>query len=587
MEKEIPFRYESLKMLLGDIGDGIVLTDTSERVRYANEAACRILGATDEASIEGALFYDVCPLINVGTGEKYPDPLPIAMYGMTSVGLAKDVGLMRGERPVYLSATCSPMRSASGRLIGCSIILREVTRLRMLEHKIAADQKYMTTVFSAAKIGLCVLDANGYTRKINGAGLAMMQTTAENALGRQFGDAFLCENSIEHGCGNSSFCPSCPVRQSIEHAIADDEFSSDFTFVMKSKRSYTPMWLKVFVSQTGTGDEKRLVIALIDISAGKLYEKQLKYAKTAAEAASKAKTIFISNISHEIRTPINGMLGMLELAERSTISDKVRNYIENARSCSEDLLAIINDILDFSKLESGRMKLESIGFDTREMFSRIEAVYSELARKKGIAFSIVGAESLPRFVVGDPLRIRQIFRNLLTNALKFTQHGKIEITASTGLWEGRPFMRFTVSDTGIGMERKTQEQLFQPFSQGDSSITRRFGGTGLGLMIVKELIAAMQGDIAVESEKGKGSKFIFRLPLIEADGAEPEMRRDTVFMKPDIHGESNKTAEDKDAPSISEKDEEGGVRKKMGSISEISIDDLMKYCNDKLEGDEK
>ncbi len=572
MPKIIPFRYDSLKTLLGDIGDGVLITDEDEIIRYGNEAAWRILGYNlPEGDMPDVMFSDVCPLVNLITKEPYPDPLPIAMRGLTSVGLGKDVGLIKNGKVICLSATCSPMRTPTGRLLGASVILRDVTQIRMLERKVETDQRYMTNVFSAARIGLCVLDYRGITRKINSAGLEMMQATEEMVIGCQFGDGFMCVNSMEHGCGKGSFCGRCPVRRNINLAMMDDDYSNDFTFVMQTKRSLTPLWLKVFISQMGQGEDKKIILALIDISARKLYERQLKDAKTVAEAANEAKTLFISNISHEIRTPVNGMMGMLELAMRESLPTSVHEYLVNAKTCAEDLLSIINDILDFSKLESGRMTLEDIGFDLHELLGRMDAVYKQLAEKKGLYMRVDGMNGVPRYVKGDPLRVRQIFRNLLTNALKFTSHGGIEIKASVGEWDGKPFLRFAVVDTGIGMDIATQERLFQPFTQGDASTTRKYGGTGLGLMIVRELVNAMGGDIVVESKLGVGSQFIFRLPLRLADGAEHEMRDQTVFLNP-------LTAEQKIEAKKSEDSKE----------AQIDITDLLKYCNEKLTGgDEK
>lgn len=202
---------------------------------------------------------------------------------------------------------------------------------------------------------------------------------------------------------------------------------------------------------------------------------------------------------------------------------------------------IINDILDFSKLESGRMKLEDIHFDLWELLRQESRVHGRVAMSKGIWFLHPSHHDVPRFVHGDPLRLRQILNNLLTNALKFTAEGTIAMTAAEGQRKGRPSLEFGVHDTGIGMDWKGRRKLFKAFSQVDGSTTRQFGGTGLGLMIVKQLVEAMGGEITVFSIPGRGSSFCFWIPLVKAEQAETAPQRKSVFLQPrDEHQEPEK-----------------------------------------------
>ena len=561
------FQPEILQGLLGGIGDGFILTDTQENILYINHAAGQML-EYEEHPGRMVTFSEVCPLVDVTNGHKYLNPLRLAITEKRSVGLARNIGVLGANGPVYLSATCSPIMAASDKdqVLGASVILRDVTRMRELEAKVELDRHYMRAVFSAAKVGLCILNADGEIVDINETGLNIMETTAAESLGLQVGDAFHCENSLEHGCGHGMNCRHCPVRNNLEAAIMDDEFSSEFNVLMRSSLDRRVVWLKVCISQTGHGRAKQIIVALVDESARKLYERQLEEAKMAAEEASRTKTQFLSNMSHEIRTPINGMLGMMELALREPLSDKQQICLHNARQCSEDLLRIINDILDFSKLESGHAMLETINFDLHKTIMRIAGTYSQLTQAKGLKMVTPDVKALPRFVRGDPLRLRQIFHNLLSNALKFTAVGEIAFQATVGTHREHPSLDFEIRDTGIGMDEAARKKLFKPFSQGDSSTTRRFGGTGLGLMIVRELLDHMGGDILVESEPGIGSSFRFWIPLVEASSADEERRDRSVFLNPHPEGTVEAAQDTADQAPV-----------------DIEVDDLMAYCLQKLQ----
>ena len=555
-------QHDILQGLLGGIGDGVILTDRKERVTYLNTAAARILNCSPQ--MEGDVYFsDVCPLVNLKTGKPFENPLRRALREDTSVGLARNVGVMLQGGPAYLSATCSPMRDASGNVIGWSVILREITQLRRLEMKIESDHSYMRSIFAAAKIGLCVVDGTGAIVDINEAGLELMQISYHDAIHLQFGDAFRCENSLQKGCGHGMECRHCPVRKNLEVAILDDDFTSEFTVALSSMDTGEPVWLKVFISQAWSESGKQIIIALVDVSRRKRREKALELARQKAEAASRAKGQFLANMSHEIRTPINGMNGMIDLTLRTQLDKEQRENLLSAKRCSEDLLHIINDILDFSKLESGRMKLEDIHFDLWELLRQESRVHGRVAMSKGIWFLHPFHHGLPRFVHGDPLRLRQILNNLLTNALKFTAEGTIAVTAAEGQRRGRPSLEFGVHDTGIGMDWKGRRKLFKAFSQVDGSTTRQFGGTGLGLMIVKQLVEAMGGEIKVFSIPGRGSSFCFWIPLVKAEHTETAPQRKSIFLQP--------------------RDEHQAPEKKRRLEEDVSS--LLAYCESRLRGE--
>lgn len=240
-------------------------------------------------------------------------------------------------------------------------------------------------------------------------------------------------------------------------------------------------------------------------------EKSDRLAKEALQA-SNAKSVFLANMSHEIRTPMNGVLGYLELVEQGAYDNKeeLNDFISKARSAASSLLDIINNILDISKIEAGRMELEEIDFSLREVVEESLSIISSVVDEKVVKLESNIENDVPLILVGDPVRLRQIFSNLLSNALKFTQKGKISINICKQKIENNEVtILASVKDTGIGIPKDKLGLLFKPFSQIDISYKRLFGGTGLGLRICKEFVHLMKGEINVESEAGKGSNFFF------------------------------------------------------------------------------
>ncbi len=267
-------------------------------------------------------------------------------------------------------------------------------------------------------------------------------------------------------------------------------------------------------------------------------EAELREARARAESANRAKGEFLATISHEIRTPMNGVLGMLRVVRDTPLNDNQRHYLKTASDSAESLLALLNDVLDFSKIEAGRLEIEPAPFPPSTIARAVTDLMLTRARDKGLQFDLQLSDNLPGAVIGDATRIRQILVNLIGNAIKFTERGRVELSVICAeRSESRAVLHFTVRDTGIGIDSNALEKLFKPFTQAEASMTRRYGGTGLGLAISLRLAQAMGGALQVQSTLNRGSVFRLILPCKLPDGMKaPEIPDVPSFVAPTLAG---------------------------------------------------
>ncbi|MBF0429056.1 MAG: response regulator, partial [Magnetococcales bacterium] len=259
---------------------------------------------------------------------------------------------------------------------------------------------------------------------------------------------------------------------------------------------------------------------------------ELQDALKRAERANQAKSEFLANMSHEIRTPMNAILGLSHLAMKRPMSKQQLDYLQKIHYSATILLRIINDILDFSKIEAGKLDMEQRDFALLEVLEGIQSIFQVKCVEKGLLFVVTLSDALPAYLVGDSLRLGQVLNNLISNAVKFTSQGEVSIRADLEREsDSHVIVRFTIRDTGIGMTKDQVNQLFQAFHQADTSITRQFGGTGLGLVISKQLIEMMGGEIRVDSELGVGSRFIFTAQFRRSERMSPSCANESLSDK--------------------------------------------------------
>lgn len=295
--------------------------------------------------------------------------------------------------------------------------------------------------------------------------------------------------------------------------IADhQEFDMIETVMYRKNKTCFPVELKLAATKA---EENEVCFCMaIDMTRYKESIRKVKEKTLEIEEALKTRDAFVANVTHELRTPLNGIKGHIELMLEKEDSVQKQNYMRVMLDCCTTMEGIINNILDFSKLEAGKFQIEEKPFSFREMTSKMEKVFSNLAGRKGIRFTMNAASDIPDKLIGDELRINQILNNLVSNAVKFTSQGYVDVEIVKNMQVHDEIeLFFMVIDTGIGLSPEDKDKLFKSFSQVDASITRKYGGTGLGLSITKELVNMMHGDIWVEGKKGKGSTFSFTIRL--------------------------------------------------------------------------
>ena len=356
-------------------------------------------------------------------------------------------------------------------------------------------KEYVDSIISHMADGLMVVNADGVLQRANRALLSLTGASEAELIGRRAGLLF-----VEGEETFRTLVLGPALRYDAVHEVE----------LQLARPGEEAVAVTVSAGALPGRSEREIVCIATDITHRKFTERALVQAREKAEAGARAKAQFLATMSHEIRTPLNGVIGMTDLLSGSALTDDQRDWVETARRCGEALLALLNDILDVSKMDAGKLQLERIDFDPRACLEMVSDILAMRAREKGLELTLSVDPALPSRVNGDPARLRQVLLNLGSNAVKFTARGHVLLRAEPAA-DGQ--IRFLVTDTGPGISADLRGRLFQPFSQADSSTTRKYGGTGLGLAISRQLVELMNGEITVETDEGRGSTFAFTAEL--------------------------------------------------------------------------
>lgn len=453
----------------------------------ANPAAARLLGHPADALVGMSITDIECALADLFFWEE------VRAGGVIEEQVME--GLYRRADDSMLTASKSIRRIPEGILVRAT----DVHAQKRAEDELAQMTSRLRATLEATADGILVLDRGGQVVNMNRR-LARLWNLPEALLTRH-DDAALLEHLID----------AVETPEVMRRLLTGQGLNETFDILpLRDGRIFE------LSSRPARHHEEVIgrVFCVTDVTERHHAERALISARDAATAANRAKSDFLAMMSHEIRTPLNGIIGMAQLLEMAPHTAEQKDYISTIQKSGEALLAIINDILDYSKIEARKMNLEEVGFDLRQMVVEVERLFRPKAQEKALEFSVTVADSAPRVVIGDPTRLRQVLINLVGNAFKFTATGRIGVhVAATPVEAARTRLRFSVSDTGIGIAPDKSRHIFTPFEQADMSTTRRYGGTGLGLAICRMLCDLMGGEIGVDSEEGKGSRFWFVVDL--------------------------------------------------------------------------
>lgn len=495
--KQLTERERRLSAVLDNTVDAIVTIDERGVVDGFNNAAEKIFG------------YKAKEVIGKNVNILMPEPFRadhdqfIANYLTT--GVKKMIGISREEKAVKKDGTIFPMEisvsavSVEGRQIFTGII-RDITARKQVETALAKSEQKYRMIFENVQDVFYRTDAAGNIVDISPSIIGYSGYSRDELIGKR-ADCFYVHKKD---------------RAELLEILLKAGKVSDHEVLLAHKdgrQMHASLNAHVFFDSEGLPAGVEGVLR--DITERKQYEEALRIAKEEAEAANRSKSDFLAGMSHEIRTPMNTILGMTDLLAESQLTEEQRKYVQISRSSGESLLVLINDILDLSKVDAGQIALENTPFNLSAILAKACDVMSAKAEVKGIRINCLMPDAVPTSLVGDPHRLLQIFTNLVNNALKFTEEGRVDIHAEK--LEDRfdangdkiVGLQFSVSDTGIGIPADKLDVIFDKFTQVDSSTTRKYGGTGLGLAISKRLVELMGGKIWVESEVGKGSTFFF------------------------------------------------------------------------------
>ena len=484
-----------IRTTLESTADGILVVDSQGRIVSSNRKFVEMWGIPD-AILATREMSALCLHVQ----DQLKNPELILARNMSFEGQSEfqtDDLIEFNDGRVFERHT-EPLR-LWGRSIGRVSAFRDITARKRTEEAVRASEERYRVLFERNLAGV-------YRATLDGRILDVNESCA-----RIFG--FSCREEILSEPIRTMY-PSDADREAFLSLLKEHGSVANLESELR-KHDGSPVWVLENASLTeGRNGESFIEGTLIDITERKKAERDILKAKEAAEMANRAKSEFLANMSHEIRTPMNGILGMTELALQTKLDAEQQEYLSLVKSSADSLLTVINDILDFSKIEAGKLDLDPVEFNLRESLNETLKTMTLRAYAKGLELVGEVRPEVPGTVTGDPVRIRQILLNLLANAVKFTEQGEIVATAWIQERDDSGLMiHFSVRDTGIGIPPEKQRLIFEAFSQADSSTTRKYGGTGLGLTISSRLVQMMGGKIWVESEAGKGSTFHFTVRL--------------------------------------------------------------------------
>ena len=490
-QQHLLMEKDKFETLLQASGDGIHILDIQGRVREANPKFCEMLGYRYEEIIGMSVIQWEANFTAQGAANKVREN-----FSHTNVFETRH----RRKDGVIIDVEVS----AKAVVINGETLLwnasRDISDRKRAEH----ERDRLQAIILEAPDFIASSDMDAHLTFLNPAG-ARLVGLPENI------DLSHLEISDMH----PAWATKLIMSEGIPTVLKQGYWQAETALLNRLEGREIPVSQLLLLHRDQNGAPQQLSTIMRDITSFKKTEHALQQARDQAERLARSKSEFLANMSHEIRTPMNAIIGLSQLALNTPLTTQQHDYLDKILSSSHHLLGILNDILDFSKLEAKRLAIVSEVFSLDELIHNLDSLFYARAKEKSLVFKLEVTDDVPRYLLGDPLRLQQILVNLISNSLKFTEQGAIHLLISviSPLADERVSLRFALEDSGLGISEEHQQYLFQPFTQADGSITRRFGGTGLGLVISRKLAQMMGSDIQCRSVLGEGSQFWFDITL--------------------------------------------------------------------------
>ncbi len=507
--------------LVHTLRDAIVQTNAGGVVVFVNPGWERILGFAAQASI-GLNLLDFALDADRDALGAHLAQLRRSGQGAAGTPGGAEFRFVNAQGSVRLMRFAGQaIEDERGLLRGIVASLEDVTDRRTAEDRLVDQLRFMRELLDLVQLPIYFKDAAGTYIGVNRAFEELLGRPRATILGHTSADLFNAEEAAFH--------------RARDLELMERGGTQAFEMTVERKGAARHILFRKACFTNADGSPAGVIGTLIDLTDMREAEREVRAAKELAEAASRAKSEFLANMSHEIRTPMNGVIGMTRLALETDLTGEQREYLQTVQSSAEALLHIINDILDFSRIEAGKMRVEWIPLDPREVAAGVARMLAMQAHAKGLELVVRVAPEVPALVLGDPTRLRQVLINLVGNAIKFTAAGEVEMALDVALQGATPTLVATVRDTGAGIPPEKLQKLFLPFTQADSSVSRKYGGTGLGLSICRGIAQLLEGTLDATSTPGQGSTFRFAYPLRAASGRSPvaaaaKLRRRTALV---------------------------------------------------------
>ncbi|MDD3237977.1 MAG: response regulator [Candidatus Gastranaerophilales bacterium] len=514
MDTDLQTQIEAWRNWINSITEFIFFKDLSGIYRGVSNSTANLAGLNNASEMVGKNDFEI-----------YSDELS-KLFTDEDKRVIETGEIVKGESWVkhltkgsmLIETVKSPLYNNKHEIVGVAGISRDITEKYKMNEKILEQSSQLTAIFNNIPFALWIKDTQGKYIMLNKEYENFYNVKKENLINKEVMKTLLDNNLA--------------TEETVHDLIEADKevitqkkiINNEAIMLINGENRHIAITKAPIIDEKG--NTRGLLGISYDNTKRKQYEQLLVKSKELAEESNKAKSEFLANMSHEIRTPMNGIMGFIQLLADTKLDSEQKDFVDEAKKSSEILLSLLNDILDLSKVEAGKMTMENISFNIRHVLEDVGTLASSNASKKNLEINVLCYSNVPEKVKGDPSRLKQVLNNFVNNAIKFTQTGEINLTAKVIKKDDKTVkLTFAIQDTGIGISKENQAKIFEAFTQADSSTTRKYGGTGLGLTISKNIVKMMHGEINVESELNVGSTFSFTAEFEIDNTVEPAFEK--------------------------------------------------------------